>query len=266
MFLGVKREIMNEKIALIKSNARLLQSSTDKSFYENLESLLTVNQVETILKMPKEKQAAEFVKFLDERWQRIRGTALCYTLAPNHHVNKLCIDIAREIEHLPEINEMTERKGLYFLLMTSLVKFTDIYGNNIHSLNLHQFILSDGEHTIIPLKKCLKQATISDDGVLRHLFEINGEYPKLSDNEIRRLQQHSTVVNQTYQAVLRFNLFRLHGDHLSAKLNRLASSITLQERRTMQRKHLMSLFCNFMNIGLNYPNLKKIRYVNFTPS
>ncbi len=218
---------IRSRIASIRLNSRLLESSTSKTIYENLESLLTVNQVENILVMPDENQAAEFKKFLAERWQRIRGTALCYTLAPNRLINQLCIDIAKEISPLPEssegINDLEDRAGPYFLLMPSLDKDKDVYGNNIHLLNLHEFILSDGEHTVIPIVECLRQATLSDHGVLRHMCEINNSYPILSVGEIRRLQQHSTNVNQTYQVALRFNHFRLHGPDLPAKLTRLAS-------------------------------------------
>jgi ankyrin repeat protein len=224
----MERSTITKSIASIKSNIILLESSTTKTVYENLESLLTLHQIENIFLMPTENQYAEFVKFLAERWQRIRGTALCYTLAPNHPVNKLCIDIAKKISPLPHspeyINQLADKQGPYFLLMPSLLIGTDVYGENIHLLEFHEFILSDGEQFFIPIQQCLTDASLSDHGDLRHQCKIHGENP-LSTGEIQRLRNHSVVVNQAYQALVRFNQCRIHGFDLPAKLTKLAASL-----------------------------------------
>lgn len=154
-------------------------------------------------------------KLLHDRWQIIRNSSMCYTQQPYNPLNLLCIELAHAIF----------QENPYKILMPSLENFEDVYGENIHSLKLHEMVLSDNERVAIPLAECLHQASISDEGELRHLVSINGEYPQLTSSEIRHIVTHSKQAAEYYQAVMALNKERLHGKTICAQLTQLANAL-----------------------------------------
>jgi hypothetical protein len=109
--------------------------------------------------------------------------------------------------------------------MPSLENSEDVYGNNIHSLGLHEFVLSDNARVFIPLAQCLYQASVSDEGQLRQIVAIDGRYPELTPSEIERVSHHSKQASEIYQAVIAYNQQRLLGDDIGAKLSQLAKAL-----------------------------------------
>lgn len=135
-----------------------------------------------------------FNSFLSKRWERIRNSNLCYTQQPSNLINQLCLEVAKAISPPAttalEIEVLAPNTGPYCFLMPSLENSVNVYGENIHSLGLHEFILSDNERVFIPLAQCLLQASLSEGGQLRHMVMIDGRYPELTHNEVERLSHH----------------------------------------------------------------------------
>ena len=220
------------RIGHIRSKIQLPKPPNDPSvqtIYEDLESLLSLYQIQTISLLSQHQKTRAYIDFLTHRWQRIRGTSLCYTHAPNHPVNQLCIDIAKRIAEsistAEQFQDLEKGQGLYFLLMPSLTSDTDVYGENIHLLGLNEFVLSDDEKVIIPIKTCLYQASVSEEGRLRHVVDIDGIYPWLSESEIQRIKVHSKAARELHDAIEALNQIRIFGNNIAAKLTQLSSNL-----------------------------------------
>ncbi len=199
-------------IALLKQPGNLQPSKTLQSL-ERFENQLTLVALEECFSAHQSGLLnSNLTRLLSERWERIRNSRMCYTQQPSNPVNQLCLDLAKAIS----------TDCYYNLLMPSIIEHTDIYGNSINDLGLHEFILSNNELVFIPIIGCLEQASISEEGNLRHLVKIDDVYPELTCNEIDRVSCHSTQAAELYQAVIALNTTRLHGSDIGAKLSQLA--------------------------------------------
>lgn len=173
--------------------------------------------------------SAQLIDVLLQRWERIRGSNMCYTQQPSNPVNRLCLELAQAIAPpattAVEIEALDPQTGPYFLLMPSLTVSEDVSFANIHELKLSQFVLSDDQQAYIPIVDCIKQASIDEDPRLHHMVLINGRSPLLTASEIDRVTQHSIEATQLYEAVVALNQQRLHGCDLTSHLRRLASAL-----------------------------------------
>ena len=226
-----------EKIALflreIKKLRRLLEtlrSENPLQSFERFENQLTIDELEACFSDPtSEAFNAKLIHLLSMRWERIRNSSMCYTQKPMNTVNQLCLELAKAISPpvttKSEIEALEPNVGPYHLLMPSIEESVDIYGENIHSLDLHMFILSDNERVYIPLAQCLYQASISEEGQLKHMVKIDGEYPILTRNEVERVSYHSKQASEFYLAIIALNKQRLLSDDIGAKLSQLARQL-----------------------------------------
>jgi ankyrin repeat protein len=205
-----------------------LKTKTTLQEFERLENQWALDELEQCFLDPNpENIDKKLTEYLAQRWERIRSTSLCYTQKPDNHVNQLCLELAKiiapPITTEAEIKALKPNTGPYFLLMPSLMKSEDIYGENIHCFSLNEFILSDQERVFIPIAQCLHQASISDEGILRHLVLLNEYNPELlSFDEVKRLREHSKQSNEFYKAIVDLNQRRVFGDEIGSKLRQLA--------------------------------------------
>ncbi len=209
-------------------NEQLPENTVGK--LSKFENLLTLDEVEGCLTLYFGGGLEERLRdVFTRRWERIRNSFMCYTQSGQNLVNSLCLDLAKKLAPLPEDEDdydaLNLGDGPYFLLMPSLKVSEDVYGNNIHHLAMHQFVLSDGEQLFIPLAECLKQSSISDAGEFMHLASESGEYPRLTATEITRVSSHSNLVVEYYQALVNYNHSRVYGDGLGAHLQRLGIAL-----------------------------------------
>lgn len=224
------KQIFLDKINNLRQKIRSNSIGNTLQELERFENQLTLDELETCFKnSDTEALDANLIAVLSHRWQRIRGRAMSYTQKPANVVNQLCLElaiaIAPPINTELEIEALAPNTGPYCLLMPSIEKTLDVYGNNIHSLGLHEFILSENERVFIPIAQCLQQASQSDEGQLRHLMSIDDKYPELNKKEIKSLCEHSTQADKLCKAVMTLNQQRLWGDDLGAKLGQLASAL-----------------------------------------
>ena len=197
---------------------------------ERFENQLTHNELEAcFFNTTSERCKTKLIELLAQRWERIRGSSMCYTQKPLNIVNQLCLEAATAlsapITTPSEIKALESKTGPYCLLIPSLENSEDVYGENIHSLQLHEFVLSDKERVFIPLAACLHQASISDAGQLRHIVGIDGRYPELTSSEIEHIYKHSKQANELYQSILALNKQRVLGDDIGAKLSQLVVAL-----------------------------------------
>lgn len=159
------------------------QFSSIREKLERFENLLTLQALLDCFKHSNpDELSVRLVDIFAKRWERIRNTDLRYVRQPMNEVNALCLSIANILvpgRTPDEINELASKTGPYCLLMPTLESTEDVYGTNIHELNLHEFVLSADGRTLIQVYQCLVQASESDEGKLRHLVAINNEYPLL---------------------------------------------------------------------------------------
>ncbi len=216
---------------------------------------------------------------LAQRWQRIRGSIMCYTQSPFNRVNRFCLDLATQLAPLPpttdEFDRLADREGPYFLLMPSLMVSQDVYGSNIHHLALHQFILSDNEQLFIPLEQCLERASISDTGELEHLVSENDVYSMLTPAEVVRVILHSELMRDCIDTIKKFNKQRIHGEGFDAHLHRLSKALREGGAKVSGEEYTAGAAANigifeFYNywdsysaikrqeLYLNYPELKEV--------
>ncbi|MDR3442051.1 MAG: ankyrin repeat domain-containing protein [Legionella sp.] len=225
-----KLSFVNETIVKLRQQLNKSNPKNTLQSLEQFENQLTLNEIEACLTDSKpEELHLKLTHLLSERWERTRNTNMCYTQQPNNLVNQLCLAIAKTIAppatNEEEIAALALNTGPYCLLMPSLKNTEDVYGENIHSIGLHEFVLSDNECVFIPLAQCVHQASISDEGLLRQVVAIDGNYPKLTPSEIERVTQHSKQAKELYDAIIALNKQRLLGDDIGAQLNQLANAL-----------------------------------------
>lgn len=217
-------------VGQIKALRQQLHASKAESIVHSLglfENQFTLVALELCLTTAEFNSCAEqLIQLFAARWQRIRNSSMCYTKQPYNPVNQLCLEVARAIADIgSNFEELEPDTGPYFLLMPSLEQYQDINGENIHSLGLHEFALSDNERIYIPLSACLQQACVSDAGQFRHIVTLDDEFPLLTDDEITRIASHSQQANDWYHAAIAFNHQRLLCDTIGAKLSQLALAL-----------------------------------------
>lgn len=191
---------------------------------------MTLDKLEACLQEPNaEALIQNMTHALAERWERVRGKRMDYTRNPHHPISLLCLELAKTIappaNTEEEIDALAPNTGPYTLLMPSLLTFEDVYGNNLHTLPLGAFILSDDERTPIPIAQCFEQAAVSDAGELRHTYAIDGQYPHLTQQEQTRLAKSSNKAAECNKALTALNQRRLCGDDIGAKLVQLEHSL-----------------------------------------
>jgi hypothetical protein len=183
---------------------------------DNLENQLTLDELEACLTHSTATTLPENLRqLLSTRWQRIRNTSMCYTQQPANSIHQFCLKLAQKVD----------ADNAYRLLMPSIENVVDVYGSNIRDFKLHEFVLSDQERVFIPVTDCLHSASVSDDGIFKHVVTIDGGNPELTANELQRVRNHSTEANQLYKAIVHLNAQRLWGDSLPAKLTQLARQL-----------------------------------------
>jgi hypothetical protein len=141
--------------AIIKLRQTLDALKTENTLQEleRFENQLTLKELEECLfNATSENLNTKLIELLALRWERIRGSSMCYTQKPSNSVNQLCLKLAIAIS--PSITtaskiEAEPNTGPYCLLMPSLESSEDVYGANINSLKLHEFVLSDRERVFI---------------------------------------------------------------------------------------------------------------------
>ncbi|KTD46250.1 ankyrin repeat domain-containing protein [Legionella quateirensis] len=194
------------------------------------ENLLALDELEACLNDHNLEEIPEYlVSVFAKRWERIRRSVLCYTQKPMNLVNRLFVDLANVLSPLPktedEIDDLPFGTGPYFLLMPTLKAHQDVFGQNIHQLQLHEFILSDNEELFIPLHKCLNNAFVSHDGQFIHVVSKDHVYPRLTPNELHRIKSHSLLINEYYEEIVTFNKFRFVSKDFGAQLTRLNKAL-----------------------------------------
>jgi ankyrin repeat protein len=201
------------------------QSTKDElSRYENL---LTLDELETSLQSS--SPTAALIASLATRWQRIRRSFMAYNEQPFNAVNGLCVKIAQSLSPLPSDDSIDEvgAEGPYLLLMPSLMAWQDVYGNSIHRLALHEFILSDDQTRYIPLEICCQSACVSEEGYWRHVATTkDNHYPLLTSNEKKRLRVHSSLLTGYVDAIDVYHQQQKYGSDLGAYLHRLKLALT----------------------------------------
>lgn len=210
-----------------------LQGSLDIASYDNASDAIGGYEnkitLEEILDCLVNGSDEKLISVLSLRWERIRGSNMCYTQQPFNMVNQLCLDIAiamsSPISTDDEINALEPGKGPYCLLMPTLEATEDVYGNNIHALKLQEFVLSDNERVFIPIEQCLDEASLSTSGKLRHMVMVNDQCPTLTPDEIKRVSLHSEQANAAHQALTELNYQRFFAQDLGAKLTLLATAL-----------------------------------------
>ena len=162
---------------------------------------------------------------LSQRWDRIKGSSLCYTEQPEAPVNKLCLRIARALSSpittQKELDALSEREGPYFLLMPTLQSGVDISGDNIHALRLDEFIISDDARAVIPITAVLEKAAVSNEFEFQNVVGIDGQYAQLTDNERNRIAHHATATAEYLEAILALHRAKQGDGGLGAHLNQL---------------------------------------------
>jgi len=208
------------------------ESAVEATSYKlnQFENKLTLAEIEYCLSIKDKGDISErLCAVLARRWGRIRATSMSYTENPLNIVNQFCLDLARILYPLPktekEIDELPAAQGPYFILMPSLIASTDVVGSNIHNLSLQQFILADGEELFIPILPILDRASRSDNGDFEHYVSLGLDFPKLSEEEFRRLKYHSTIVEEYVFVIERLNKFRIKGHSFGANLQRLVNAL-----------------------------------------
>ena len=225
-----KKHLFVDEIMKLHKRLNVFKPENTLQSLERFENQLTLNEMEACFRDSKpEELDANLVHLLSARWERIRNSNMCYTQQPRNLVNQLCFEIAKAISPpaatASEIEELAPNAGPYCLLMPSLENSEDIYGENIHSLGLHEFVLSDNERVFIPLAQCLHQASLSDEGQLRQMVAIDEELPELTSSEVARVSNHSKQAGDFYQSIIAFNKQRLLADDIGAKLSQLANGL-----------------------------------------
>lgn len=207
-----------------------LPDSDTLDYLAKLENQMTLHHLEICLKTTAPDDLPQaLIQLLSNRWERIRDSFISYTSQPINPVNHLCLDLATALSPIPdnedELDDLSAGQGPYFLLMPSLKAHEDIFTQNIHSLRLHEFILSDDAARFIPLAKCLNAAFESSDGLYRHIANINDTYPALTISERSRLAGHSTLVRNYLQAIDNYNHVRFSGYNFGSQLTKLIKAL-----------------------------------------
>ena len=203
-------------------------SAADK--LNKFENKLILDEIEFRLIENKDGDLSlQICAILAQRWERIRSSSMSYTESPFNPINQFCLELAKTIYPVPEteieIDKLPEREGPYFILMPSLKASADVAGTNIHNLLLQQFILSDNDEIYIPIESILDRAATSDDGEYQHYVSQDGDFPKLSADELKRLKNHSTIINDYILAIEQLNDLRIRGSGLGAKLLSLVNAL-----------------------------------------
>ena len=230
MLTSEKKHLFVDEIMKLRQRLNVFKPENTLQSLERFENQLTLNEMEACsFDSEPEELHAHLVHLLSARWERIRNSNMCYSQQPSNLVNQLCFEIAKAISPpaatASEIEELAPNAGPYCLLMPSLENTEDIYGENIHSLGLHEFVLSDNERVFIPLAQCLHQASVSDEGQLRQVVAIDGKYPELTSSEVERVSHHSKQAGEFYQSIIALNKQRLLADDIGAKLSQLAKEL-----------------------------------------
>jgi hypothetical protein len=219
-----------DEIMELSHQLKVFKPTSTLQSLERFENQLTLNELEAcFFSSEPEKLNVNLIHLLSIRWERVRNSNMCYTRQPTNLVNQLCLALAKAISPSTikesEIAALAPKTGPYCLLMPSFETSVDIYRENIHSLGLHEFVLSDNERAFIPVGQCLHQASESDEGQFRHMVVIDGGYPELTPSEVERISHHSTEASELYQAVAALNKQRLLGNDIGAKLSQLVVAL-----------------------------------------
>ena len=221
------RSLFLARIISLQQQLNAVRPDDSLQSIDRIENQLTLKALcECLRNASPEHFNARLSALLSDRWERIRHSNMCYTQQPTNVVNQLCFSLAKAISPpittASEIAALAPNTGPYCLLMPTLETSEDVYGENIHSLSLHEFILSDDERVFIPLASCLHQASVSDSGDLRHMVRA---CPALTPGEVYRVSQHSREATAFYQAIIEYNKQRLLGHSLGAKLSQLVVAL-----------------------------------------
>jgi len=219
----------SNRICEIRRKLEALNSKSMLLRLEIFEGLLTLQELEECITLQSDaKGYSELAKLFASRWERIRGTNLCYTVQPTQLVNQLCLDIAKKIspsiKDESDIEKLKDKEGPFCLLMPSIENAVTVHLDNIHSFPLNGFILSDNQQVFIPILRCLENASQSDEGHLQHMVLINDQIKLLTPSEIRRLSNHSYEAKTLYNAVIEYNKHRLFTG-LGGKLKDLVKAL-----------------------------------------
>ncbi|CEG56117.1 ankyrin repeat domain-containing protein [Legionella fallonii] len=218
------------KVKVLQRSLNELKTSNDTEALVKFENQLTLDEIETcFVTSSSEALSANLSIVLAKRWERIRGSIASYTEQPFNPINQLCLELAQSISPLPQqkddYDHLAKGEGPYFVIMPSLRAHQTVYGENIHQLQLNQFVLSDNEELFIPIVGCLRRVVESDLGEVLHIASEHYVFPKLTPTELGRVVGSSLKVEEYYNAIQEFNKKRFHdlgfGSHLTKLVNAL---------------------------------------------
>jgi len=164
----------------------------------------------------------ELCEFLARRWEIISSfPELSYNVSPENKVNQACLVLAGYLEKITE-----GKVSRYQLLMPTLTvttneaSSTDLTEN---VLELQQFILSDDGSRFIEILPCLKFA--EKDGIFKHTSLFDGQPSELSEQEIKKLTQHSKEALEYWQAIRKRKEAEEKSESFGAHLTRLIDKL-----------------------------------------
>lgn len=178
-----------------------------ETYYIYLETQLTLRQMQAVIDQLKQfggdtditsTHTKLITDFLKTRWDRVKNTNAIYSIELQSRGNLVCIEAAEFLaKHLKDV--VGNRS--HFALLMPTVKSWRSSRVGIHDIDmkyLHNFLLTDDNRYCIEigfLKESLKNGKL----VLSH--KEDGTERSLSEKEIRRVCEHSKVVEEYYQAI-----------------------------------------------------------------
>lgn len=153
-------------------------------FLEMADIIFSVPRIEKIIALynsaPEEKEwQQQTIEFLQQRSAKVINTPLCYTLNTEHPINYVCIQLA-------ELCDSTRK----FSLLFPTIQTEDTYGNNINSLDIGKFIISDDNRTFLSIEAIIELSCarlIDSETSIYLTVDGNGLQRNITATELNRL-------------------------------------------------------------------------------
>lgn len=216
----LSNDVIKKLLTLCAQQEVALQSYNPESSLYKIEANLTIFIIKSILLNPPNDLDKQLTSILQMRWKRIQDTNGQYLHDFTNPANTLCISVAHELS-------AATKKNYLCLLMPSLTEVgAEEYTSSSYmddDVELKEIILSDCNERIINVPDVLSASL--NDGVLKHNSLFNQKAQELSYTEIPRFLSRHPSVQEAFDSITAFVLFKLEGDTAGAALNRLINGL-----------------------------------------
>ncbi|MDR3492595.1 MAG: hypothetical protein P4M12_11260 [Gammaproteobacteria bacterium] len=234
LMADVIHKIFNENREFFGNRFRRNMLSIIENKAIDLERKATIKKIDFLLLKQGDKEATKenlqpIIDLLSQRWNVVRGTDLAYVYSFRSSITSIYLKIAEILS--PILHEHKYKILMPTISTKNEVSFADLNEDDVESiengnkaLQLHEFILSDDDSTLINVLECLQFA--KEDMQLKHTHILMKNKMKLlSESEKERVINHTLQSQAHYEAMQQLHDVKVKGANAGAFIRRLIDKL-----------------------------------------